>query len=322
MTVSRVINNVGNVSDHARAQVLKAISKLDYSPNRAARSLAGGELVRIALMFDNPSASYLSEFLMGALEEATKRDIHLEVRRCEDALGAAQLVRKLAAGGIGGFILPPPLCDDVSLLDLIEELDAIAVAVGPGQASGSRLAVMIDDFQAAYDMTRHILDLGHRRIGFIIGNPEQAASERRLMGYLAALKEAGIERHDELIVQGRFSYQSGLAASDQLLSLTERPTAIFASNDDMAAATISVAHRRSLEVPGDLTVCGFDDTAIASTVWPELTTVRQPIREMTAWAVTAITRNMSSKKFGTVPASGQTFLPYSLVKRDSDAAPA
>ncbi|MBB3033675.1 LacI family transcriptional regulator [Erythrobacter lutimaris] len=321
MTVSRVINGEGNVREETQELVLAAIRKLKYSPNRAARSLAGGEQLRVALMFDNPSASYLSEFLMGALEEATRNDIHLEVQSCENPGDAAPLVRKLAEGGIKGFILPPPLCDDQALLDLVGELDAVAIAVGPGRATGTHGAVMIDEYQAAYDMTRHIIDLGHERIGFIIGNPEQVASGRRLNGYCAAIEDAGLEPLDELMAQGRFTYRSGMAAAEKLLALDPRPTAIFASNDDMAAATVAVCHRNHLDVPNDITVCGFDDTDMASTIWPELTTVRQPIREMTAWAVTAIARIMRARRTNERLTPEQTILPYTLVRRESDAAP-
>ncbi|MCL6251509.1 LacI family DNA-binding transcriptional regulator [Altererythrobacter sp. KTW20L] len=321
MTVSRVINSEGNVRDATRDQVMAAIAKLNYSPNRAARSLAGGEQARIALLFDNPSASYLSEFLMGALEEASRRDVQLVVQSCDSSTAAMVLVRNLAEGGIQGFILPPPLCDDQQVLDLVAELDAIAVAVGPGKAQGSQGAVLIDDFQAAYDMTRHIIGLGHERIGFIIGNPEQVAADRRLNGYLAAMKDAGLDVNDNLIVQGRFTYRSGMDGAEKLLSVTPRPTAIFASNDDMAAATVAVAHRRQLDVPNDITVCGFDDTDMASSIWPELTTIRQPIREMTAWAVEAITRMIRAKRRGERSRPEQETLPYTLVRRESDAAP-
>lgn len=321
MTVSRVINGEGNVRENTREQVLAAIAKLNFAPNRAARSLAGGEQLRIALMFDNPSASYLSEFLMGALEEASRADIHLVVQNCESAAEAKPLVVHLIEGGIKGFILPPPLCDDQSVLDLVTSAGAVAIAVGPGKASGSHAAVLIDDFQAAYDMTRHIIDLGHTRIGFIIGNPEQVASGRRLNGYKAALEAAGIPVRDELIAQGRFTYRSGMQASERLISVDPRPTAIFASNDDMAAATVAVAHRLHLDVPNDITVCGFDDTAMASTIWPELTTVRQPIRAMTAWAVSAAVRFLKAKRIGEPLEVEQKTLPYTLVRRDSDSAP-
>lgn len=321
MTVSRVINGEENVRNGTRDQVLSAIAKLNYIPNRAARSLAGGAQLRIALLFDNPSASYLSEFLMGALEEAGKRDIHLVVQSCETVPESRTLISKLVDGGIIGFILPPPLCDDQSVLDQIRASGGIAVAVGPGRATGSHGAVLIDEYQAAFDMTRHIIGLGHKRIGFIIGNPEQVASGQRLEGYRAAMKEGGLEISDDLIAQGQFTYRSGMTAAERLLSVDRPPTAIFASNDDMAAATVAMAHRRHLDVPNDITVCGFDDTELARSIWPELTTIRQPIREMTAQAVAMIAKVYKQKTPASKAKCEQVTLAYKLVRRNSDAGP-
>ena len=321
MTVSRVINGETNVRDGTREQVLSAIEKLNYIPNRAARSLAGGAQLRIALLFDNPSASYLSEFLMGALEEASRRDIHLLVQSCETVPESDALIRKLIDGGVEGFILPPPLCDDQRVLDQIKGSGGIAIAVGPGRADGSHGAVLIDEYQAAYDMTRHIIGLGHERIAFIVGNPEQVASERRLQGYRAAMADARLDVDDNLVSQGQFTYRSGMVAAERLLALPERPTAIFASNDDMAAATVAMAHRRHLDVPNDITVCGFDDTELASSIWPELTTIRQPIREMTAQAVSMISRISKQKPRTGRGSAEQVTLPYKLIRRNSDAGP-
>ena len=321
MTVSRVINGEENVRDDTKQKVLGAIAKLNYVPNRAARSLAAGSQLRIALLFDNPSASYLSEFLMGALEEASRRDIYLVVQSCETAPEADSVIRKLLDGGILGFILPPPLCDDQRVLDQIRAAGGIAVAVGPGRATGSHGAVLIDEFQAAYDMTRHIIGLGHERIGFIIGNPEQVASGQRLEGYRAAMTNAGLAIDEGLIAQGLFTYRSGMVAAEKLLNADHRPTAIFASNDDMAAATVAMAHRRHLDVPNDITVCGFDDTELASSIWPELTTIRQPIREMTAEAVAMIARVHKQKSRSTRSKGEQLTLAYRLIRRNSDAGP-
>tara|TARA_B100000678_G_scaffold127222_2_gene106529 strand:+ start:3217 stop:4341 length:1125 start_codon:yes stop_codon:yes gene_type:complete len=321
MTVSRVINGEENVRDHTRETVLAAVKKLNYVPNRAARSLAGGSQLRIALLFDNPSASYLSEFLMGALEEASRRDIYLVVQSQEAVAHSSELVRGLIEGGISGFILPPPLCDDQRVLDLIEEAGATAVAVGPGKARGSYGSVLIDEYQAAYDMTRHIIGLGHERIGFIIGNPEQIASGSRLKGYREAMEASGLTVDESLIAQGQFTYRSGMVAAEKLLSAAHRPTAIFASNDDMAAATVAMAHRRHLDVPNDITVCGFDDTELARSIWPELTTIRQPIREMTAQAVVLISQAHNKSSRSLRGKSEEILFPYELIRRNSDAGP-
>ncbi len=321
MTVSRVINREGNVREKTREQVMEAIAKLNYSPNRAARSLAGGEQLRVSLLYSNPSASYLSELLMGALQQASISDVHLVVEQCEFDKDEFAVVERLVQGGIEGFVLPSPLCDEQALLDHLSALGAHAVAVGAGTEPVAHSSVRIDEFRAAFDMTKHIVALGHRRIGFIIGNPHQTASAQRLAGFRAAMEEAGLDVPEDYVAQGRFSYRSGLAAANRLLSNPEIPTAIFASNDDMAAATVAVAHRRQLDVPADITVCGFDDTAIASTIWPELTTIRQPILEMSKRAIELLAQELRQARTERQPKVSHHTLGYELVRRESDAAP-
>ena len=321
MTVSRVINGERSVREETREAVLGAIKRLNYSPNRAARSLAGAAQMRIALLYANPSASYLSELLMGALEQASLSDVHLVVERCEFDKDEFAVVRRLVDAGIDGFVLPSPLCDEQPLLDLMTELGASVVAVGPGRGPEDHSAVLIDDYQAAYDMTRHIIGLGHRRVGFIIGNPHQTASGQRMQGYLDAMSAADLEVTDDLVMQGLFTYRSGYDAAVRLLDQADPPSAIFASNDDMAAAVVAVAHRRHLDVPVDLSVCGFDDTAIASTIWPELTTIRQPIAEMARRAVELLGNELRGGRNGKSSKPVHVTLDYTLVRRGSDAAP-
>jgi LacI family transcriptional regulator len=180
---------------------------------------------------------------------------------------------------------------------------------------------MIDEYQAAYDMTKHIIGLGHRRIGFVIGNPHQTASGQRLNGFIDAMEAAGLEVPKSMVMQGLFTYRSGFDAAVRLLDQPDPPTAIFASNDDMAAGVVAVAHRRHLEVPVDLSVCGFDDTALASTIWPELTTIRQPISGMARRAVELLTMEMKQERQGHAFKPHHVTLDYQLIRRQSDAAP-
>jgi LacI family transcriptional regulator len=137
-------------------------------------------------------------------------------------------------------------------------------------------------------------------------------------GFRAALEEAGIELEDELIVEGRFTYRSGLAAAEKLLSMPEPPTAIFASNDDMAAAVVGVAARKGIDVPGQLSVAGFDDTHTATTLWPQLTTVRQPIADMAGAAVDLLTAAINAEPDQDV-AQTQRLLPCEVIIRDSSS---
>ena len=321
MTVSRVINNEASVREQTRAAVLDAIEQLNYKPNRAARSLAGASQMRIALLYSNPSASYLSELLMGSLEQASRSDVHLVVERCEFDKDEEQVVSRLMESGIDGFLLPSPLCDEAALVDRLAEEGSRAVLIGTGQAHPQHSAVMIDEYQAAYDMTQHIIGLGHERIGFIIGNPHQTASGQRLQGYLDAMTASDLEVEDGMLMQGQFTWRSGYDAAVRLLDQPDPPTAIFASNDDMAAAVVSVAFRRHLDVPADLSVCGFDDTAFASSIWPELTTIRQPIAEMARRAVDLLAGELRGGRSGKSAKPTHVTLDYTLVRRQSDAAP-
>ena len=172
-----------------------------------------------------------------------------------------------------------------------------AVLIGPGRGHPKHSAVMIDEYQAAYDMTQHIIGLGHRRIGFIIGNPHQTASGLRLQGYLDAMTAAELEVTDDLVMQGLFTYRSGYDAAVRLLDQPDPPTAIFASNDDMAAAVVAVA------------------------IWPELTTIRQPIAEMARRAVDLLGSELRGGRTGKSAKPTHVLLDYMLVRRGSDAAP-
>jgi LacI family transcriptional regulator len=320
MTVSRVINAESNVRDTTRDAVNAAIATLNYAPNRAARSLAGATELRIGLLYSNPSAAYLSEFLLGGLDQASRSDIQLVVEKCEIGEHELRSVERLVAGGIDGIILPPPLCDSRAVLDLLIAARVPTVVVATAAPPSEVTAISIDDGEAARDMTRHLLGLGHVRIGFITGNPNLTASGERLKGYRAALDEAGVSFDEELVAEGLFTYRSGLDAADELLDRADPPSAIFASNDDMAAAVVAVAHRRGLDVPGDLTVCGFDDSAIATTIWPELTTIHQPIADMSRAAVEQLTAMLRARRNGSVEAR-HLVLDYTLIRRQSDAAP-
>ena len=321
MTVSRVINSETNVRPRTRDKVNAAIAALQYSPNPAAQSLAGAQPIRIGLLYSNPSAAYLSEFLVGSLDYASRANVQLVVEKCDSTAQAEESARHLLSGGIDGIILPSPLCESERLLSVLRDAGALSVTVASGYPAEGFSAVSIDDRRAAYDMTMHIAALGHQRIGFIVGNLDQSASELRLAGYREAMATMGLDSPDELIVRGLFTYRSGLDAAEALLGIDDPPSAIFASNDDMAAATVAVAHRRGLDVPSDLTVCGFDDTALATTIWPELTTIHQPITDMSFAAVELLVREIRAYRSGEPVVPKHLQLDFKLVRRQSDAAP-
>ena len=319
MTVSRVINAESNVREETRAKVAASVKALRYSPNLAARSLASADGLHLGILYANPSSAYLSEFLLGSLEQSSLAGCQLVIERCEGDEGST--IARLVQGGVHGVILPAPLCDSEAALKAVEQAQIPAVLVASGRPAAGLSAVSINDFEASRAMTRHLLELGHRRIGFINGHPNQTASGQRFRGYIEGMTEAGLSVGTDQVAQGYFTYRSGLEAAEKLL--TEwKPTAIFASNDDMAAATMAVAHRKGMDVPGDLAVAGFDDTPLATTVWPALTTVRQPIAEMAREAVRLLIDQIRNRRAGeTAPVRHKT-LKFTLIDRESTAASA
>jgi len=318
MTVSRVINGESNVREETRARVAASVAALRYLPNQAARSLASADATHIGILYANPSANYLSEFLLGSLEQSSLSGCQLVIEKCEGAESEVEAIRRLVKGGIDGVVLPPPLCDSEESLKAVREAGISAVLVASGKPASDMSAISINNFEAARAMTRHLLELGHRRIGLINGHPNQTATGQRFHGYVEAMTEAGLSVDADQVAQGYFTYRSGLEAAEKLLD-SGRPTAIFASNDDMAAATMAVAHRRGLDVPSDLAVTGFDDTPLAATVWPALTTIHQPIAEMAREAVRLLVEQIRSRRGGSEPQVMHKMLKFTLVKRESSA---
>ena len=319
MTVSRVMNSEPNVREETRARVMTSVKALRYSPNLAARSLASASGMHIGIFFRNPSAGYLSELLLGSLDQSRRSGCQLVIEQCDSAEKDREAIHRLVKGGIDGVILPAPLCDSEEALRGVAEAGIPAVLVSSGRTPPEHSAVHINNFEAARAMTRHLLGLGHKRIGFINGHPVQTSSGQRFRGFIEAMTEAGLTVGPHQVTQGYFDYRSGLTAAEQLLK-NFNPTAIFASNDDMALATMAIAHRRGLDVPGDLTIVGFDDTPLATTVWPELTTIRQPIADMAREAVRLLVDHIRGRRSSSPPPVIHKLLKFTLGERQSSAA--
>lgn len=319
MTVSRVMNGGNNVRDETRDAVMKAVEQLQYRPNPAARTLAAGAPTTIGLLYSNPSAGYLSQFLIGALAATRRAGRHLVLEPCEgeSATALADITRRFVGAEVPGVILPPPLSESAAVRAELEAARIPYVAIAMGGEAASRLNVRIDDRAAAAAVTHHLIEQGHRRIGFIHGHPNQHVSGERYRGFLDAIVRAGLDPDLMPVEQGYFTYHSGLVAAERLLTPDRRPTAVFASNDDMAAATIGVAHRMGLHIPDDLSVAGFDDTPIATSIWPELTTVRQPIAQMAETAVAMLLARLRTR--GDDDGLSEQVLKHELIVRGSTA---
>lgn len=314
-TVSRVLNGERYVSEELRRRVEAAMAQLDFQPSAVARILAGKCSNQIALIYDNHSPHYIHQIQTGIWERCLEQGVRL-LAQPSDA-GSPNLAKEIGElidqTRVDGVILSSPVTDAVAALEALDKLGAPYVRISPGTDHGRSSSVSMDDVQAADDMTSHLIALGHRRIGFIFGHPNHTASDLRHFGYRRALDRAGIAYEPKYVRPGLFDFASGEAAADALLDLPQPPTAIFASNDDMAAGVLTVAHRRRIAIPQDLSVAGFDDTALAGQLWPPLTTVRQPTRQL-AYAA-------ASLLFDGGGAPVHRRLPHELVLRSSTAAP-
>lgn len=312
-TVSRVLNHEPNVSEATRLAVEAAVARLQYRPNPSARVLAGRRSYLVALLYDNPSGNYLMEVEQGVLDACQSQHYHLMlaplIYAARDVVDQAEAL--VLQSRLDGVVLTPPLTDNATLLARLDALDIPYASISPKEQH-RRVGVVLDERSAVCEMVGYLVSLGHRRIAHIKGHPAHGASVWRLAGYRDGLKQAGLRSDAALVVDGEFSHESGVAAANQLFDLAQPPSAIVAANDDMAAGVICAAFERGLTVPGDVSVCGFDDTPIARQIHPALTTVRQPTREMGRLAGLELLKEIRERHTG-----GLVDVPYSLQLRRS-----
>jgi LacI family transcriptional regulator len=300
------------------------VAALNYRPNIFARSLAGSRSYLLGLLYYTPSAAFIVGLQQGATARCRELGYHLVVESLDPVHPdfSGQLDHLVSALRPDGLILAPPMSDNLALLKLLADAGIPCVRISPGSEAQALAEVSMNDEVAAREMTEYLIGLGHRRIGFIRGDVTHAVTPLRLAGHLSALRAAGLPEDASLVTTGDFQFRSGLDAAEELLALPEPPTAIFASNDDMAMGAVVAAHRRGLVVPGDLSVAGFDDSSMASLVWPQLTTVRQPVVEMASTAVDLlVARPAKDDRHSPAAATSGWVLPHSLIARGSTGAP-
>ena len=281
-TVSRVINNEENVADATKHKVLASIKKLGFSPNKSAQSLRSKRSYMIALIYDNPNKSYLADIQNGILQVCKKSGYNLILQECdyEDKDLSNSIIDFVESFNIDGLIVTPPLSDKDDFLNNLKLANIQYSIIAQSTKKASSSYVSSNDYDASYEMTEKIISLGHKKIGFIKGHEMHLASSLRFNGFISAMDEHSLERNFNWIIQGDFSFESGFQAGKKIFSLAEQPTAIFASNDSMAAGLMKSAQMKKILIPDELSIIGFDDSPIAQQLWPSLSTVRQPINEM------------------------------------------
>jgi LacI family transcriptional regulator len=322
MTVSNVINCKGRVSVETRMRVLSAIRALGYRPNAAARSLAGGEPVKIAMLYRDMDSVFIRSMVASASTAATAAGVQLVLSEPDDASNEriSACIENLVENGSRALLLMPPFAERLSGSAVVQSAGVPMLALVTGCAFPDMPTLRIDNHAAALTLTTVLLDAGHRRIGVIAGPRTHSDSLSRVAGHEAALREYGIASDQELVVEGAFTFASGIDAADTLLALPDPPTAIVAANDDMAAGVLWAAHRRGLLMPQDLAVTGFDDSLVASRVWPALTTIRQPIDAMTTRAIEMLLESLASPEPQSPATVRDELFGFALIERASTKA--
>ncbi len=327
-TVSRVINNGPNVRLEVQQRVNEAVARLGYVPSLAAQRMGGSRSWLLLALNDRDrtiegwksgeGTDWVDQMLMGGMLKCAEFGyrMNFELVDTHSAHVEREVQAALSALHPDGVILTPPHSDNPLITGLLAR-QALPFARIGSVSPGDGFAIAMDDGKAAELATDHLLDLGHRRVGFITGSDEYALSGARLEGYRRAIARRGLPADKALIGRGDFTFQSGVAATEAFCELADPPTGLVASNDQMALAALRVADRRGLAVPGRLSIISFDDTPIVRFSNPSLTAIVQPIAAMTAEAAHLLIRS----KAGEADLPESRLLPFSLAVRGSTGRP-
>ena len=281
-TVSRVINESPLVRQDTREKVLSLMQQLGYTPDPQARGLAFRRSFLIGLVFDNPTAQYIVNLQYGALDALRDSGFELVVHPCDSKSEGyiAGIQRFAQQQKLYGVILIPRVSEDQALADALREIGCRYVRIASVAMDAPENMVLTHDRQAGAEAANYLESLGHKRIALVTGPKRYRSSIERGGGFTDALAKRGVELPAEMVYEGGYTFESGVAGAEALLTRSPRPTAIFACNDEMAAGIYKAALRMGLSIPGDLSVVGYDDSPLASQLWPSLTTIRLPVRDL------------------------------------------
>ncbi|WP_114954360.1 LacI family DNA-binding transcriptional regulator [Sphingosinicella terrae] len=317
-TVSRVLNDEPSVRADTRRRVEEAMAALNYQPSLHARSLAGRRSSLVGLVYDNPSANYVFAVQSGAIARCRESKLRLFIQSCDglDDRLIGEVLAMVDQTHVDGLVVTPPLSSNAELLEALRRRRLPFVLIAPDVPVAGAPSVVMDDRAAAREMTEYLLGLGHRHIGVIAGHPDHGSSRLREAGWRDALLAHGEQAGPDLVAQGYNTAASGREAAHALLAAAERPTALFACNDDMAAGAILAAHELGLVLPDQLSIAGFDDTELAGLIWPPLTTIHQPVYDMAYRATELLVQLVRGEE-----APATTRLDHRLVVRASTGPP-
>lgn len=316
-SVSRVLNGEPFVSEKMRSKVNDAIAKLEFKPNMAARQLRGQRSYSVAVVYEPPASEFLTGVLEGVLPACREASYKLLLEPLAATESRGQILKMIESRAADGFILLPPLSEDSALINAIRNANCgvviIASSIDIETHDSSISKIGIDDFSAGYDLGEYFIGHGHTCIGYIGLRKQHVMANRRGEGLQAAMRDAGIPMSNFRHADGNATFESGFEAAAEILSSKDRPTAIFASNDYMAAGVISYATSIGLEIPENLSVAGFDGADLSEMFVPPFMTIKQPLKEYGEWSVKRLLESLALPGKTGVEKS----LPYTLVPRNS-----
>lgn len=320
-TVSRVINNSPFVKEETRLKIKEIIRAMGYTPDPQARGLAFRRSFLVGMIYDNPTPQYVVNIMQGILAALDATPFELVIRPCDrsdpDFLeNLRSFVERLKLSGV---VLSSSVSEDERLIATLREIECPYVRIAAVSLDAQNVMVVTHDGAGAADAARHLADLGHRIIAHISGPPSFLSAHVRRRGFVEGLTERGLKLLPAYDREAAYTYESGFAAAEKLLALKPRPTAIFAGNDEMAVGVYMAARNLGLEIPRDLSVIGFDDSPVASRLWPLLTSVHLPIHEMGRLAAQKLICRWADKS-GAAEEDKTEVIP-SLIVRESTAKP-
>jgi LacI family transcriptional regulator len=319
-TVSRIINNSPAVKEETRLKVNAIIEEHGYAPDPQARGLAFRRSFLVGMIYDQPNPQYVVDMQQGVLEALRGSGCELVVHPCSRTNPAFlnDIKTFVESQRLFGVVLPPSTSEDDRLIELLDRLGCRYVRIASVSLSEPHAMLVTHDDAGAAEAARHLAQLGHTRIAHISGPASFRSAHIRREGFVKGLKEHGLALEPRYSVEGGYTFDSGVKCGAALLALKPRPTAIFTGNDEMAIGVFKAARDLGLEIPRDLSVVGYDDSPMASRVWPYLTTVRLPIRDMGRMAAEKLLAQDSGER----PApKDETEVRPSLVVRDSSGPP-
>lgn len=319
-TVSRVLNGSNSVGEKTRAKIQEVIDRLKFSPDKQARGLASSRSYLIGLIYDNPDALYIDQVQRGVLQVCSSKGYELVVHPCQykDEAMVQDCLDFISRSRIDGVIVLPPVSEAKHLAAALSEEGHAYVRMASVDIDDHANIVVSDDRAAVMEMTAYLTSLGHTDIAMLTGPIGYHSSIERLQGFKDSLVKQGLPLDETRIVEGKNSYESGLEGAQKLLNLTPRPTAIFANNDEMAAAILRVARAMNIDVPSQLSVAGFDDNLLASRIMPSLTTIQRPVSAMANLAAEKIIQAIE-KNTKTELVSDQFLIKPHVIVRESTA---